>query len=190
MHDGIPVIYEGQEHQFSGGSDPHNREAVWHTGFSRDSPHYRLLAKLNAFRAAMPHSYFADKARVIHIAPPHTLALRKGIAVSIVTNLGAHSGRQYITLPQDRTGWIPGSWVVDVLTGYLTRVKFTGQVQVRIDDGMPRVLYPLMGLHEMGLFRDVAVPAVGWIESLMDWMRRWNWWWLGAAALGRKRKEL
>jgi len=190
VHDGIPIIYAGQEHQFSGRNDPHNREALWHSGFSRDSPHYRLISKLNAFRAAMPHSYFTDKARVIHIAPPHTFALRKGSAVSILTNIGARSDRQSITLAKGRTGWIPGSWVADVLSCYITRVMFNGETEVRIANGKPRVLYPLLELHEMGFCRDVAVPVIGWVEIFRNWMRGWSWWGVGAAALGWKMKEL
>ncbi|KAI5850741.1 alpha-amylase [Tricharina praecox] len=190
IHDGIPIIYAGQEHQFSGKNDPYNREALWHTGFSRDSPHYRLISKLNAFRAAQPYSYFTDKARVIHIAPPHTFALRKGPAVSILTNLGARSGRKWITLPKGRTGWMPGSWAADILNCYITRVKFNGYVDVRIDNGRPRVLYPLLDLHEMGFCRDIAVPAIGWLEILVNWIGGWSWWGLGAAAVGWKRKEL
>lgn len=85
---------------------------------------------------------------------------------------------------------MPGSWAADILNCYITRVKFNGYVDVRIDNGRPRVLYPLLDLHEMGFCRDIAVPAIGWLEILVNWIGGWSWWGLGAAAVGWKRKEL
>eukprot|EP01025_Chloroclados_australasicus_P020729 TRINITY_DN21871_c0_g1_i3.p1 TRINITY_DN21871_c0_g1~~TRINITY_DN21871_c0_g1_i3.p1 ORF type:complete len:1000 (-),score=74.15 TRINITY_DN21871_c0_g1_i3:199-3174(-) len=40
---GIPIIYYGTEHGFSGGSDPQNREIMWPFGFNTSSTRYAYL---------------------------------------------------------------------------------------------------------------------------------------------------
>lgn len=50
MDDGIPIIYAGQEQHYSGNSDPANREAVWLSGYNKDSKLYKLIAATNAIR--------------------------------------------------------------------------------------------------------------------------------------------
>jgi len=40
--EGIPVIYYGDEQYFSGGGDPYCREALWESGYNKDSRLYQL----------------------------------------------------------------------------------------------------------------------------------------------------
>eukprot|EP01084_Bolivina_argentea_P183315 316349_1 len=47
---GIPIGYYGTEQLFSGCGDPSNREALWTTGFDRNSPMYKYIAMLNKYR--------------------------------------------------------------------------------------------------------------------------------------------
>jgi len=47
---GIPIIYYGSEQGFNGGSDPHNREPLWTTGFNSSSDYFQLISKLVAYR--------------------------------------------------------------------------------------------------------------------------------------------
>jgi alpha-amylase len=47
MFDGIPIVYQGQEQQYRGDNDPFNREAVWLSGYSTQSPLYLLFKFLN-----------------------------------------------------------------------------------------------------------------------------------------------
>ncbi|KAA8895252.1 alpha-amylase [Sphaerosporella brunnea] len=160
--DGIPVIYSGQEHQFSASEDPHNREAIWLSGFSRSTRWYTLISKLNQLRNFMPASYFLEKSRVIY-ASPSTIALKKGNMVSILTNSGEASRDRTVILR--RTGWTRGTWAVDVLTGYLVKVGFFGELRVRVVAGKPRVLFPLAELEGSGICKDAQIPVLGgWMQ--------------------------
>jgi alpha-amylase len=47
LSDGIPIVYQGQEQQYRGDNDPYNREAVWLSGYSTQTPLYLLLKFLN-----------------------------------------------------------------------------------------------------------------------------------------------
>ena len=50
MADGIPIVYAGQEQQFSGAKDPENREALWLSGYNTKSELYTLISKANGIR--------------------------------------------------------------------------------------------------------------------------------------------
>jgi alpha-amylase len=47
LYDGIPIVYQGQEQRYRGNNDPYNREAVWLSGYSTNTPIYQLLKFLN-----------------------------------------------------------------------------------------------------------------------------------------------
>jgi len=46
---GIPMVYYGDEHAFSGGQDPYNRETLW-PNMNTDSDIYKFLHAVNSFR--------------------------------------------------------------------------------------------------------------------------------------------
>ena len=46
---GLPMVYYGDEHAFSGGQDPANRETLW-TNMNTESDIYKFLKTLNNFR--------------------------------------------------------------------------------------------------------------------------------------------
>lgn len=48
--DGIPIIYAGQEQHYAGGEDPYNREALWLSGYSKDSELYKFISTANKIR--------------------------------------------------------------------------------------------------------------------------------------------
>lgn len=51
---GIPTVYYGLEQGIAQGTaDPYNRNALWHSGYSTDSPNYVLIKRLNAIRKAL-----------------------------------------------------------------------------------------------------------------------------------------
>ena len=50
MADGIPIVYAGQEQQYSGAKDPENREALWLSGYNTKSELYTLISKANGIR--------------------------------------------------------------------------------------------------------------------------------------------
>ncbi|EMF09859.1 glycoside hydrolase family 13 protein [Sphaerulina musiva SO2202] len=51
LSDGIPILYQGQEQFFTGSSVPENRQALWLTGFERNTELYRHVQKLNQIRS-------------------------------------------------------------------------------------------------------------------------------------------
>lgn len=52
--DGIPCIYYGTEQELAGGNDPANREDLWNTGYSTETPTYRWIKKLTDLRRQHP----------------------------------------------------------------------------------------------------------------------------------------
>lgn len=51
---GIPTVYYGLEQGISEGTeDPHNRNALWHEGYSTEAPNYVLIKRLNAIRKSL-----------------------------------------------------------------------------------------------------------------------------------------
>ncbi|KAF8243736.1 alpha-amylase [Wilcoxina mikolae CBS 423.85] len=187
ISDGIPVIYSGQEHHFSSGTDPLNREALWLTAFTRSTPLYTLISTLNRFRnfvSAASNTYTRDISRVLYVSTS-TFALRKGAVVSVFTNSGEMSGQRWVWMAG--TGWREGIWVVDVLSCYATKVERGGAVEVRISEGRPRVLFPLAELEGSGICEDVVVP-VGreWGEVLARWVRGWKRWFAVGVGVGGK----
>ncbi|KAJ2980566.1 hypothetical protein NUW58_g6913 [Xylaria curta] len=96
MMDGIPIIYQGQEHHYRGRDDPDNREPLWTSQYSTDSELYKAIQKLNQVRN---RAIAADPKYVDYQAwpvSPHSRAivLRKGFPgaqiVSVQTNIGSN----------------------------------------------------------------------------------------------------
>ena len=125
LSDGIPVIYYGAEHQFTGLKDPDNREALWPTGYKTDGPLYTALAAMNAARNAIAanvdYSYWSPywtwKSKFI-MPPEDVIAVRKGYdhsIVAVMTNVGA-AAADIGPLTISDTNFLEGDLVVDVLT--------------------------------------------------------------------------
>jgi len=50
MGQGIPIIYYGTEQEFSGCSDPYNREVLWPTNYNTNAALYQFIKTINDFR--------------------------------------------------------------------------------------------------------------------------------------------
>ncbi|KAH0140840.1 alpha-amylase, partial [Aureobasidium melanogenum] len=50
LADGIPIVYQGQEQHFDGGSTPQQREQLWKSGYDTSAELYKYITKLNAIR--------------------------------------------------------------------------------------------------------------------------------------------
>lgn len=125
LSDGIPVIYYGSEQQYTGQSDPFNREALWGSGYKTDSPLYKHIATINAARNAMAKAstytywspYWTWKSKFI-TAKAEVVAVRKGYDHSIVTvmsNRGQNSGDLGPYTIGD-TNFLQGDLLLDVLS--------------------------------------------------------------------------
>ncbi|KAK8190444.1 glycoside hydrolase superfamily [Phyllosticta capitalensis] len=155
LHDGVPILYQGQEQHYAGTSDPDNRAAIWLSGYNTSSPLYRLAASVNQIRN---HAMYVDADYLTYMNYPiyndtNTLALRKGYdgmqVITVLSNLGA-GGAAY-TLNLGSTGWNNGTQVVEVLTCTTLTTASDGTVPVAMQSGLPRVLYPKDKLSESGI---------------------------------------
>ena len=158
LKDGIPIIYQGEEQHYAGGGVPHNREALWLSGYPTTSELYGWIAKLNGIRTwaiSRDPSYLAYRAHATY-SDSNTIVVRKGHAnfhtVAIFTNAGAASATATYTMASSATGFTAGQTLVDVLScSVFTADASTGSVTVTLVGGLPRVLYPLNGLSGSGI---------------------------------------
>ena len=125
LGDGIPVVYYGAEHSFSGLKDPGNREAFWTSGYKTDGALYTAMTAINAARNAVAanvdYSYWSPywtwKSKFIMINSG-VAVLRKGYDYSIVAVLSnqgsgaADLGPYTVT----DTNFLEGDLVVDTIT--------------------------------------------------------------------------
>jgi alpha-amylase len=153
LADGIPIIYQGQEHLFAGGPVPTNREPLWPTAHDpTTTPLYPFLRALNRARSrAIAHdpAFVTYHAHAVGLGPDDDdrslLVMRKGHAgaqiVAVFNNLGAAAGARPVTVG-GKAGFTPGQVVVDVLTCRAYGVDRRGNVGVEIRAGEPIVLFP------------------------------------------------
>lgn len=136
---GIPIIYQGQEQGFSGGKDPSNREALWTSSYSTQTTLYTFIASINQLRNhdvyAYPH-YLTTPASIIY-CDDHNIALRKGLIVSLFSNMGSKARAYNLTLTDH--GFQENQAVVEILTCRISTVAVGGGLQVSVQQGMPQV---------------------------------------------------
>ena len=152
LHDGIPIIYAGQEQHYSGGDDPSNREATWLSGYSTTSPLYTHIAKLNQIRNKaindLADDYLTYKSIVLY-SSANALALRKASVITIVNNMGEQGGDNTFTL--ENTGFSEGEEVVEVLTCGSATAGNGGNLGVGLSKGLPQAWYPAGMLAGSGI---------------------------------------
>ena len=146
LADGIPIVYAGQEQHYSGGADPHNREATWLSGYSRSAPLYGFIGQVNQVRNQAIYkasNYTTYKAYPIY-SDTSTIAMRKGFdgnqIVGVFSNLGA-GGASY-TLTLGNTGYVAGEALVEILTCTTVTTDGSGNIAVPMSGGLPRIYYP------------------------------------------------
>ncbi|KAL2269917.1 hypothetical protein VTJ83DRAFT_2101 [Remersonia thermophila] len=156
LKDGIPIVYQGQEHLYSGGKIPHNREALWLSGYRTDSELYQWIAKLNKIRShviAQDTRHLTYKSQVVY-SDDHTIALRKGHAgfqlISVFTNVGS-STSAIATLSSSATGFGAKEALVDVINCAAFTTDMNGGLSLVLANGLPRVLYPRSRLLDSGI---------------------------------------
>lgn len=152
LNDGIPVIYYGQEHGFSGAVDPYNREALWTSGYTTKSTLYTFISALNAARnlAINKDPTYASSKSTVWYSDLQTLVTRKGAVgsslISVFTNRGA-AGNGSFTLTAAKTGIQAKSRYTDLLTCNVFVADASGNLAITITNGLPRALYLSTGLR-------------------------------------------
>lgn len=152
LQDGIPIIYQGQEQSFSGAKDPYNREALWPSGHSTDSPMYNYIKTLNKIRTlAITQSaeFLSYKAWAI-LHDSRSIVIRRGFdgaqVLSVFSNYGEQGGAS-LTIPKANSGVTSGQEFTNALD---CQQKFTadgdGNLDVTITSGLPLVLLPSVNL--------------------------------------------
>jgi alpha-amylase len=148
LKDGIPIIYQGQEQHYAGGETPHNREALWTSGYSTNSELYQWIAKLNQIRSHAisqdGEGYLTSHSQPIY-SDSHSIAMRKGSfgsqVVGVFTNVGSSSSAT-VTLSSSATGFGPNQALVDVISCSAYTTDSSGSLAVTLANGLPVVLYP------------------------------------------------
>lgn len=155
LQDGIPIVYAGQEQHYSGGNVPNNREDIWRSGYSTSSTLYVYIKALNAIRSLAiqkDSSYLTYKAYPTY-SDSRTIVMRKGQAnpvISVFTNSGS-SGSYSFTLASSSTGFSAGQSVTDILTCAVSTTDSSGNLNVAISGGLPKVFYPTSALSGSSL---------------------------------------
>ncbi|KAH6619878.1 glycoside hydrolase family 13 protein [Chaetomium sp. MPI-SDFR-AT-0129] len=156
LKDGIPIIYQGQEQFYAGGGTPHQREALWSSGYSTTSEFYTWITKLNQIRAqaiAKDANYLGYNAYPIY-SDTNTIAMRKGFdgsqVIGVFTNVGASSSAK-ATLTSSATGFGAGLALVEVMSCTAYTTDSNGSLDITLGDGLPAVLFPKSALAESNI---------------------------------------
>lgn len=158
MSDGIPIIYQGQEQHFSGGTNPYtNREPLWESGLNVFAPIYAQIATLNTLRhhiIKISPDFTSSSTHVIY-QDAHAMVMRKGVdgqqALTVLTNEGSTTFTGDSTLYLDSHGFPSGTQLTEVLTCAVYTVNATGWLNVPMSQGQPRIMYPTTSMTNSSL---------------------------------------
>ncbi|KAH7923770.1 glycoside hydrolase family 13 protein [Leucogyrophana mollusca] len=149
IHDGMPVVYYGQEQGYRGGSPPGSHEALWLSGYDTQHPYYKMFKSLNMARKAAiasQGSYFLTTGmKFLPQEDPSALAISKPPMLTLLTNAGSAAGT---TAKWNVTHQVfkKNQELVDVLTCQPRMADENGGVLVESNGGMPQVLMPVVAL--------------------------------------------
>lgn len=167
LNDGIPIIYQGQEQNFTGKFDPQNRAAVWFSKYNTDSELYKHIAAINKLRRqaiANSAQYTISPTSVI-FADASTMAMQKGPdnnnnVLTVLNKAGQDAADHTFTIPESR--FQPGQVLVDIIGCNSVTVGDKGSIKSTIKYGHPQVFYPSAGLKGTGICsadKDIAPSA-------------------------------
>nr|WVH01977.1 alpha-amylase [Naematelia aurantialba] len=204
IFDGIPVVYYGQEQDFSdGAADPYNRQALWPSEYANTST-YNRIAKLNAIRQAVISNAttfdgktFLDSPAKILANTSTDVAIRKGPLLAVLTNRG--SPNVSAAFGVTNTGWASQTNVIDVLSCKIFAVGTEESLSVSYADpgygGMPYVFISQTDAAAIKICGQVGVESyaspnststsgsAAEYSSLVPSGREWRWWLVGVAVL-------
>jgi alpha-amylase len=149
-HDGIPVIYYGQEQHLDGGTEPYtNRAALWEYSYDQTSVLYKMIASLNLFRRHVSRNhpdYLATESTTIDVGTG-TIAFAKGGAndpkvITVLNNQGADASDFKVELCDTKShGYSANDELFDVVACKSNTVQGNGCIEVWVSDGEPVVLF-------------------------------------------------
>ncbi|GIZ49246.1 hypothetical protein CKM354_001227800 [Cercospora kikuchii] len=156
LADGIPIIYQGQEQMSRGGWTPNNREALWPSGYNRDTELYRHIQKLNQIRN---WAIFQDSGYVTYKATPTAISrtvivMRKGNPdkqIVGVFNNWEPDNTGTVTISSASSGFGPNLQVLEVMFCTRLTTDSRGNLGLTIPSGQPLVLYPVASLANSGV---------------------------------------
>jgi alpha-amylase len=173
-HDGIPIIYYGQEQHLDGGTEPYtNRAALWEYAYDETAVLYKLIANLNLFRRHVSRNYagyLTTESSTIDVGA-NTIAFAKGgdgqpKVITVLNNkLSAADDFKVDLCDTKAHGYASGDELFDVVACKSVTVSDSGCIEAWIADGEPVVLFKkseLTGSTLCGITgdSDVVVPSV------------------------------
>lgn len=165
LMDGIPIVYYGQEQHLNGGDVPYDREALWLSGYDTTSTFYTFIASVNQIRN---QAIYVDSSYVTYKAYPvysdsSVIAMRKGSAgsqiVGVFNNQGASGGSYTLTLSSSATGFTASQSVVEILTCTAYTTDSSGNLNVAMAGGLPRVFYPAAKISGSDVCSNLALGS-------------------------------
>jgi alpha-amylase len=154
LSDGIPMIYNGVEQHFNGTNDPHNREALWLSGFDQNATLYEYITMLNKVRNnyvkvvenVTNYSDYWKFKSTLNYADEKTLSVCKGVEnyqiVSVLQNRG-EGGATQAPLELGGTQFVEGEPLIEVFSCNSTTVGIYGTFNVTMTNGEPQVCLSL-----------------------------------------------
>jgi alpha-amylase len=149
-HDGIPVIYYGQEQHLDGGTEPYtNRAALWEYEYDETAILYKLIAKLNLFRRHVARNYagyLTTESTTIDVQA-NSIAFAKGgdsqpKVITVLTNKLSDADDFKVDLCDTTAhGYAAGDALFDVIACKDVSVQSNGCIEAWIADGEPVVLF-------------------------------------------------
>ncbi|GFZ44160.1 1,4-alpha-D-glucan glucanohydrolase 1 [Saitozyma sp. JCM 24511] len=168
VFDGIPIVYYGQEQDFSNGAaDPYNRAALWPSNYTNTST-YQHIARLNKVRKAVianntlfnGQSFLNSTSKII-ASTATDVAIRKGPLLAVLTNRGSPS--QNASFGVTQSGWSSQSSVVDVLSCKPFTTGADGTISVSYAasgyGGMPYLFMSQADVQALGVCSSGGVPT-------------------------------
>ena len=153
LADGIPIVYQGQEQHYAGGSTPNNREALWLSGYNTNSTLYQYIAKINTLRN---HVVSVDSGNTTYKGysiynDTTTIAMRKGSDGFPVLGVWSNKGSQGAAYSQSisNTGFKGNVMVTEVLSCTNVTTARDGSINVAMGQGAPKVRCPDIACREV-----------------------------------------
>jgi alpha-amylase len=145
VHDGIPILYYGQEQGYAGGPDPANREALWLSGYSQNKDLVQHIKTLNGARKAAiaANNQFLSTPMTFPLASETTLAVSKPPMLALFTNAGTSGTASWKVT---KSGYNGNTRLIDVLSCTVVTTNGDGSVVANTTNGLPQVYLPVSAL--------------------------------------------
>ncbi|WPH00353.1 Hypothetical protein R9X50_00317900 [Acrodontium crateriforme] len=145
--DGIPIICQGQEQHMRGGVSPYtNCSPLWTTSYNISSSLYKHIALLNKFRQHVINTSKNDTTYMNEVIfqDYHSLAMRKGYGgsqvIAVLNNNGESTNDFNLAIPNH--GFQAGVQLTEVLSFTNLTVNSTGYINLPMEKGQPKIMYP------------------------------------------------